>query len=673
MVRTGVEVGGTFTDLVEIGPAGVRIAKTPSTPVNPDEGAFDALAQSGTPLDAIEDLAHGSTVATNAVLERKGFRIAFVTTRGFRDVLLMQRHGRSRIYDLEYAKPRPVVERCDSFEVEERVTADGSVVTPLDVEALGRDLIPRLGDGGYEAIAVCLLNAYVNPAHEEALGKAIREALPQVHVTLSCEVTREFREYERASTTTLAAYVQPVIDRYVGRFEERLAAEGFRGRFSVMQSNGGRLPAEAMRRNAVNALLSGPAAGVIGAARQIGRSGFANLLTLDMGGTSTDVSVVTDGKPQLTQEFTIDGLPIRLPIVDIHTIGAGGGSIVWVDEGGMLRVGPHSAGAEPGPACYRRGGTEPTLTDAHVICRTIRPEAFLGGRMEVDPGLSRKAFEPIAMHFGMTLEEAADSAIQLADANITRAIQLVSTERGLDPRDYVMVPFGGAGPLHAARAARELGMRRVVVPPSAGVLSAYGLIAADFTQYASLTRRVKVNGTAADVLREAFEAMRADMLERARAMRLEEPLELEFFADMRFVGQAFEVPVAFPPDDLATLTPDDVARRFGEAHHRVYFFGAEAARPVEFVSFRLGLTAPLAELPLLAETGEGSRRDEAIELFHDRRWIEGRLLGRAALAEGVAVEGPALLEDTTSTVLLPAGWTARRDAHDNTVMERLDA
>ena len=663
-------MGGTFTDLVEIGAGGVRIAKTPSTPANPDEGAFAVLLENGTPIESIDDLSHGSTVATNAVLERKGFRIAFVTTAGFRDILLMQRHGRSRIYDLEYRKPEPVVERADSFEVAERILSDGTVLTPLDQAAVERDLIPALTGGGYEGVAVCLLNAYVNPAHEEALREIVRAAAPDLHVTVSSDVTREFREYERASTTTLAAYVQPVIDRYIGRFETRLADKGFAGRFSVMQSNGGRLPADAIRRNAVNALLSGPAAGVMGATRQIGRSGFTNLLTLDMGGTSTDLSAVTDARPHLTQEFTIDGLPIRVPIIDIHTIGAGGGSIVWVDEGGMLCVGPHSAGAQPGPACYMRGGTEPTLTDAHLICQTIRPEAFLGGRMKIDPALSRKAFSSIAGRFGMSLEEAASSAIRLADANITRAIQLISTERGLDPRDYVLVPFGGAGPLHAARVAEELGVDRVVVPPSAGVISAYGLIASDFIQFTSLTRRAPVDAGAADTLRAAFAEMREDALARARAMRLEGDLKLEFTAEMRFVGQAFEVPVPFEPDELDRLTAEDVARRFAEAHQRVYFFGGEATRAVEFVSFRLGVTSPLAELPLLAETEAGPARDEAIELFYNRRWTKGRLVGRAAVAEGQAVRGPALLEDPTATVFVPEGWSASRDANDNTIMQR---
>jgi N-methylhydantoinase A len=668
-MRIGVEVGGTFTDLVAIDGARVTVLKVPSTPRHPDEGALNALRASGVAIEAIEELAHGSTVATNAVLERKGSRIAFVTTEGFRDILALQRHGRSRIYDLEYHQPEPVVDRASSFEVAERMLADGSVLVPLEAAAVEAGLIPRLRDGCYEAVAVCLLNAYANPAHEEALRAIIARHLPDMLVTLSSAVSREFREFERASTTALSAYVQPVMDRYIARFERRLAEEGFRGRFSVMQSNGGRLPGEAMRESAVTALLSGPAAGVMGAARQAGRSGYGNLVTLDIGGTSTDVCVVTAGQPQLTQEFKIDGLPVRLPVLDINTVGAGGGSIVWIDEGGMLRVGPHSAGADPGPACYGRGGTEPTLTDAHVVRRTIRPEAFLGGRMAIDVEAARRVLAPVAERFGMTVEEAADSAIQLANANITRAIQLISTERGHDPRDYVLVPYGGAGPLHAAAVAADLGIGTIVVPPNAGVISAYGLLASDFVQFDSMTRRAVVDDATPGLVREAFAAMRARAVERAEAMGLGAP-RLAFVADMRFVGQAFEVPVELPEEGLPGLTAAELRRLFGEAHERVYFFGAELAKPIEIVSFRLGSTVPSGETPLLTEAEDAVVPPSPIELYVDRAWRAGRLASRVALPRGEAVPGPALLEDPTSTLLVPPGWTARRDASDNMILTR---
>ena len=669
-MRIGIEVGGTFTDLVAIGADGVKVVKVPSTPRSPDEGAFAALEASGIPIDTIRDLSHGSTVATNAVLERKGFPIAFVTTEGFRDILTLQRHGRSRIYDLRYRQPPAVVDRAASFEVAERILADGSVHVELDPEAVARDLVPKLRAGGYEAVAVCLLNSYVNPAHEQAVKAVIKAHLPDLLVTLSCEVTREFREFERASTTTLSAYVQPVMDRYIGRFEARLAERGFAGRFSVMQSNGGRLPGAAMRDNAITALLSGPAAGVMGAVRQAARSGFDNLITLDIGGTSTDVCLVTDGRPQLTQEFTIDGLPVRLPVLDINTVGSGGGSIIWIDDGGMLRVGPQSAGADPGPACYGRGGTTPTLTDAHLLCQTIRPEAFLGGRMKIDLDAAGAALAPIARHFGMSVEEAADSAVQLANANIVRAVQLISTERGHDPRDYALIPYGGAGPLHAAAVAEDLGVTRIVVPPNSGVLSAFGLLASDFIQFDSQTRRAPVDDAAPALVREVFADMKARALERAEGLGLGGDLALEFVADMRFVGQAFEVPVTLSEEALSTVTADDLRRLFAEAHEKMYLFGADLAKAMEMVSFRLGTTAPVESIPKLSDSAEHALAPREIDLFVNRAWRKGRLASRGALEVGVPMPGPALLEDQTATLLVPPGWVANRDAHDNMILTK---
>ena len=670
-MRLGIEVGGTFTDLVAIGDAGITITKVPSVPQQPDEGAFNALVDSGIPIETIDELAHGSTVATNAVLERKGFPIAFVTTHGFRDILRLQRHGRSRIYDLEYAKPEPVVTRAACYEVVERVLADGSIELPLDRSSVENTLVPQLEAGGYDAVAVCLLNAYVNPVHEEMLVELLSENLPGLHVSLSSRVSREFREYERASTTSLSAYVQPVVDRYISRFVSRLNEGGFRGRFSVMQSNGGRLPAEAMQFNAVNTLLSGPAAGVMGATRQAGLAGYTNLITFDMGGTSTDVCLVTDGKAQLTQEYSIDGLPIRVPLIDIHTIGAGGGSTIWIDDGGMLRVGPQSAGADPGPACYGWGGQVPTLTDAHVIRNTVRPEAFLGGRMEIFSDRSKAVFRPIADRLEMSLENAADSAIQLANANVVRAIQLISTERGFDPRDYVLVPFGGAGPLHAASVASDLGIKQVVVPPSAGVISAYGLIASDFTQFTSLTRRVTVDDSAPDVVRQTYASMVEEASTRFKALNLQGEPSVDFIADMRFVGQAFEVPVRFDVAMLAQLTADDIRARFNEEHHKVYFFGGASSKPVELVSFRLGMTLALKDVPILSESDATIDHDSEIEVYTDRAWHRGRLTSRASLVVGDPVAGPALLEDPTSTLFLPTGWQAVRDSHDNTIMTRI--
>tara|TARA_B100000674_G_scaffold497972_1_gene533966 strand:- start:1873 stop:3027 length:1155 start_codon:yes stop_codon:yes gene_type:complete len=378
--------------------------------------------------------------------------------------------------------------------------------------------------------------------------------------------------------------------------------------------------------------------------------------------------MVTAGKAQLTQEYSIDGLPIRIPLIDIHTIGAGGGSVIWVDDGGMLRIGPHSSGADPGPACYGRGGEQPTLTDAHVILNTVRPEAFLGGQMEIFANQSRGAMQPVAEQLGMSLEDAADSAIQLANANVVRAIQLISTERGFDPRDYVLVPFGGAGPLHAASVASDLGISVVVVPPSAGVISAFGLIASDFTQFSSLTRRVIVDNQAPDVVREIYRVMRVEAMAKFETLKLKGDLVFDFIADMRFVGQAFEVPVSLELGSLETLSEADIRARFQEEHHRVFFFGGASGKPIELVSFRLGTTLPLEEVPILLENNPGTNSNREIDLYIGRGWEKGRLVGRGGLATGVTIAGPALLEDPTSTLFLPEGWQAIRDEHHNTVM-----
>jgi N-methylhydantoinase A len=668
-MRVGVEVGGTFTDLVAVDGGRVVVTKVPSTPKSPDVGAFAALTASGIDISKIEDLGHGSTVATNAVLERKGASVAFVATQGFRDLLFMQRHDRRNIYDLFYAKPAPPVRRKDCFEAHERLRADGTVELPLDEAKVRNALIPALKSGGYRAVAICLLNAYANPAHEERLAALITAALPGVLVTCSHQVAREFREFERASTTILSAYVQPVIDGYLHRFEAKLAESGFKGRFTVMQSNGGRLPAEAMRASAITALYSGPAAGVVGATRQAARSGFRDLITFDMGGTSTDVCLVQDGRPSLASESEIDGLPIRTPVLDIVSVGAGGGSIAWVDDGGMLRVGPQSAGADPGPACYGKGGTAPAITDAHVVIGTIRPSAFLGGRMKLDAGAAKHALQAIAQRFGLSIEQAASSALQLADANIVRAIQLVSTERGRDPRDYALVPFGGAGPLHSARIAEELGISTIVVPPNAGVISAYGLVASDYTKFDAVTRKMKLDEAAAEEAAGTFAEMRRRLAAQFADMKLSGELVYTHTLDMRFVGQAFEVGVEIPADKVAALDANYIAELFADAHHRTFMHGATLDRPVEIVTLRVGATLPIGAAPKL-DRETLKRTPENTHIFHGDGWIDCARHTAEALTPGQKIEGPSVIEGYTATTWVPPGWTATLDQSDNLILQR---
>ena len=669
-VRVGVEVGGTFTDLVAFERDGVRITKVPSTPLEPHRGAIAALDESGLALSATGDLVHGSTVATNAVLERKGARVAFFATEGFRDLLALQRQSRRSIYDIHYRKPEPVVPRRDTFEIPERIGPQGEVVIALDEAAARQRIAQALQGGAYESVAICFLNSYANPAHERRVAAMVAERFPDLGITCSNDVTREFREYERASTTALAAYVQPVIDRYLGEFERALDERGFAGRFSLMQSNGGRLPASGMAGNAITSLYSGPAAGVMGAIRQAGRSGYRDLITFDMGGTSTDVCLVQGGTPVLTSDAEIDGLPIRIPVLDIVTVGAGGGSIVWRDDGGMLRVGPRSAGAEPGPACYRRGGADPTITDAHLVRGTVLADTFLGGRMDVDLELAQGAFAALAGQFGRSVEQIADDAVRVAEHNIVRAIQLVSTERGRDPRDYVLVPFGGAGPLHAARVADVLGIATIVIPPAAGVLSAFGLVASDFVRYESRTVRFALDeGNAAERMREQFAAMRADAEAAFAVLGLTSGLRYTYTLEMRYVGQAFEVPIPLGEEEIARLDAALLRDRFNEAHHRIFEFDDSRTNRPEIVSFRLGIASPPPNVPALAGTDDAPHA-ATVALFDGGERLGARRLNRSALGQAGGGEGPLLIADDTSTAYVPPGWRAGVDTHHNVILTR---
>ncbi len=636
-MRVGIEIGGTFTDLVAAGPDGIQVAKVPSTPRSPDRGAFNALAASGLSYAAVGHLVHGSTVATNAVLERKGARLALLVTQGFRDLLLLRRQDRLRLFDLFYRKPEPLVARQDVLEVPERMLADGTAETALDPAAFAPALHDFLTSGAYDAVAVCLLNSFANPVHERAVASLVRDVAPGLAVTCSIDVTREFREFERASTTVMSAYVQPVLDAYLGRIETQLAEGGFTGQISVMQSNGGSAPVAEMRRNAVTALLSGPAAGVAGAIRQAGLSGCRNLVTLDIGGTSADVCLIEDGRAGLSRESAVDGLPVQMPMLDITTVGAGGGSLAWVDEGGLLRVGPRSAGADPGPACYGRGGTRPTLTDAQVLCGRIPAGKHLAGGLVMDAGAARTAFAPLAAALGLSVEEAADSVVRIAVANVVAAIRLVSTQRGRDPRDYVLVPYGGAGPLHAAPVAEELGITTVLVPPNAGVLSAYGLIAADQSLYAGITRRTRIDDAAPAAIQASVAELRQELEARYPA---EGERRLDVTLEARFVGQAFEISVDLPGAALPSLTTADLLQRFSAAHQRIYNQAADLQRAVEIVSLRVGLHVPQAAVPSLGR--------------HDHP----------------PTPGPAVIEDATATIWVPPGWTAASDPAGNLILRR---
>ena len=483
--RLGVDVGGTFTDLVlhEVESNRLEFAKTPSTPADQSEGvttgALQLVNRLGISPQAIAFFIHGTTVATNTLLERKGARTALIVTRGFRDVLQIGRQDRPDLYDWTIRRTEPIVPRRLRFEVTERVLHTGEVIEPVsDADVAG--IVRRLEEEQVEAVAVCLLHSYAHPAHERQVGEAIRKALPDITLSISSEVAPEFKEYERMSTASINAFVAPVMERYLRSLQASIEAQGIDSDLHIMQSNGGTMSADAAVEKPVHTILSGPAAGVIGSVGLAAQAGELNTISVDMGGTSFDISLCYQGEVRRTQDSEIDRLPIKVPMVDIHTLGAGGGSIAWIDPGGALRVGPHSAGAAPGPACYGQGGAEPTVTDANLLLGRLSQDAFLGGLMKLDIGLARDAVrDRIAEPLGLGLQEAAEGIVRVVNAGMIKGIRVVSVAKGYDPREFTLVTFGGAGPLHAAELASELNIPKVLVPIAPGVTSALGLLMAD--------------------------------------------------------------------------------------------------------------------------------------------------------------------------------------------------
>ena len=670
-MRVGIEVGGTFTDLVMSDGKNIKTAKVPSTPASPDEGAMLAIKAAGLKLDEISELIHGSTVATNAVLERKGGRVCFFVTRGTKDLLLIQRHDRGSIYDLQYQKPRPVVPRHDTYEIDERIAADGDIVTDLDSEVASTLVKDIFDKEKFDSVAICFLHSYLNSTHERALSDIISALYPGMPITCSSDVAREFREYERASTTTLAAYVQPVVAGYISRFSEELARRGFQGKFSIMQSNGGRMPAAAITKNAITALFSGPAAGVVGAIRGKGNTPYPDLITLDMGGTSTDVALVNSDQAELAPMTMIDGLPVKTPVVDIVTVGAGGGSIAWVDDGGLLRVGPQSAGATPGPACYGRGGKLPTVTDAHLVRGTLQSDSFLGGKMSVDLAAASHVIGEIAKKFNVELAEMADNIIRVAEANIVRAIQQVSTERGSDPREFALVPYGGAGPLHAARVAEDLNIDTVVVPPNAGVLSASGLLLSDYIHYRSQTKRLLLNEKNLTSIQSNISSLTTEAKEYLMKLGIQPNKRIETSLEMRYVGQAFEVPVKLTETDVCNISLALLQKRFAEAHHKIFEFSKPEGDPVEIISIRVGAGEKTPELAVEHDNEDTNNDPKITKVDIVERGIlsETTNLSRADLT-GRTVSGPVLVQDQNSTVYVPFGWQVRLDDYYNIVLKR---
>jgi N-methylhydantoinase A len=652
-IRMGVDVGGTFTDLVAVVDGGrVVTAKVPSTE-DQSQAVMTALEAAGIRPEEVQTFAHGTTVATNALLERKGARSALVTTEGFRDILEIGRQNRPSLYDLNADRPAALVPRDLRFTVAERMGPDG-VVSQLD-DASVEAALSSLASAGVEAVAVCLMFSYLHPEHEARLGAAVRDSMPQAHVSLSSEVLPEMREYERFSTTAADAYLGPKLGSYLRRLVDRCSERGVPAPL-VMQSSGGAVAAESAARRAAAFLLSGPAAGVVGAAEVARVAGVSNVLSFDMGGTSTDVAPVVDGEPGTTTEATVAGVPIKLPMADVHTVGAGGGSIAWVDDGGALRVGPQSAGADPGPASYGRGGKEPTVTDANLLLGYLRDGARLGGDIALDRCAAHEAVMDLAVALAMDPVEVARGIIDVANAEMVRALRVISVARGLDPRDFALVAFGGAGPLHACALAEELGIEAVLVPRASGVLSALGLAIADVRRDYVSPLLSELSELSGDELEAAFVGM-----EQSARAELDDP-SLRRRADLRYRGQSFELTInAGRLEELLVGFHDAHARRYG------YRMGDNE---IELVNVRLVATvaAPAFELTSGEPAADAATTTRPARFGDD--WIETSVLAREGMAPGDEVIGPAVVELAESTALIRPGWGGHVDDRGTLVLER---
>lgn len=652
MTHLGVDVGGTFTDLVVLSPDGVATVKVPSTPADQSRGVLDAIDRSGVRVQDVRVLAHGMTVATNALLERAGARTALVTTHGFRDILEIARQDRPSLYDLTRNRPEPLVPRELRFTVRERVGPEG-VIQTLDEDGVQRAIEGIKAAGGVESVVVCLLFSFLHPAHERRVGEMLSRILPGTHVSLSSEVLPEFREYERFSTTAADGYLGPVMSRYLERLVLQLEERGLPAPL-VMQSSGGVMDLDEARHHAAACVLSGPAGGVVGAAHVASQSGLGDVLTFDMGGTSTDVAPVINSRAATTTDGEVAGVPIQLPMVDVHTVSAGGGSIAWADPGGALRLGPRSAGAEPGPACYGLGGTAPTVTDANLYLGYLADGSELGGRIRLDRTEAGRALAALGDELSLDAFDVARGIVALANTEMIRALRVISVERGLDPRTFALVAFGGAGPMHACALASELGMQSVLIPRAGGVLSALGLAVSE--QRRDYSRPVVA--ALAQTTRVSLENSVDEM--RAEAHRtLSDPV-CEPYADMRYRGQSFEITVEADP-------LDGLEARFHAAHAQRYGYRMPD-EPVEIVTLRL-VARQKGEPPLLEEQPPAAPAECTYRRIALRgQWREAPVWQRTNLGAGSAVEGPAIVDFPEATCLVEVGWSGRIDPYGTLVL-----
>lgn len=660
--RVAIDIGGTFTDFVVHDLVADRVftGKVLSTPRNPAYAVLEGVESLIERPESIDYLVHGTTVGLNALLERRGARVLLVTTDGFRDVYVIGRGDRKRLYDLKYRKPEPLVPPWDVVTVRERIRWDGSVQQPLSMDDLDR-VVDRVRRDRVDAIAVCFLHSYRNPTHELEARAYLNARLPETPVFLSHEIAREWREYERTSTVVANAYISPPVQQYLDTLERELSERGVGGNLYIMQSNGGVMTTRAAREVPIHTLLSGPIGGVMGCRALAEHLGVGNVIGIDMGGTSFDVSLIVEGEVPVTNEMALDGLPVVMPVAEIHTIGAGGGSLAWL-EAGALRVGPQSAGADPGPACYGRGGERPTVTDANLTLGRIDPERFLGGRMSLDVDAAERALHRVAVDLGLTPIQLAEGMIDIIDAKMADAIRTLAVRRGVDPRDFALVAYGGAGPMHAAALASELGIRQIVVPVSPGTFSAWGMLQCDIRHDFAQTFYTPVDGLDFNALVSVFRGLEREAVENLHSEGVEPSrILLSYSADMRYVGQEYSVLV-----DMPRITQEEpgllheTVKRFHEIYRR-RFGHAMPDAPIEIVNVRLAAFGQLPRAPIAAWSTEGDGEFIVAErqVIFGQRAYPAVVIDRGLLRRGVRFRGPAVVEEGTATTVIPPDWDAR--------------
>ena len=676
-VCVGIDTGGTFTDLVALELRRGRYCyhKVPTTTGDPARGILQGIAelldQNGLARSDVAFLVLGTTLATNAVLEGKWAPTGLITNEGFRDVLELARQRRPHYFNLDVPKPMPPAARDCRMEVAGRITHDGSEVVPLDESGVRR-AVEVLKQKQVQAVAVCFLHAYANPAHEERAKQLVRELWPDIYVCTSTEVLAEFREFERFATAAVNASLMPIMDRYLETFERGVARLGIPATPRIMQSNGGAVTPGAVRKAPVNTFFSGPAGGVIGSVGLGRQLALANLITFDMGGTSTDVCLIRDGEPAKKSEREMRGFPVRTRTIDIHTIGAGGGSIAWVDAGGLMKVGPQSAGAEPGPAAYGRGGTLATVTDANVVLGRLNPRSLLGGRMQVHPEKAQAAIEDVGRRLGVAPLQAAAGIIEIINVNMMGAVRVISVEQGEDPRDFTLVAFGGAGPLHAADVARSMGMRRVLVPPRPGLLSAIGLLHADVRGDFSLTSLVRAEPASLKALNQGLAALK----ERGAAWieaEGERRARFQWQADFRYLGQNSELIMELNGDRLDARVLARLIESFHRRHKDQYGYDMRG-QPAEVVNLRLAVVASRRTPPEeRADTVRGDVKQALIERrkawFAETGFTATPVYERDRLPAACRITGPAIIEQMDTTTIVPPRAVVKSDRHRYLHME----